>query len=82
MEHALIAAKLVRSYGSRSLEAIAAYRERAGAIGDQPSVQTWRTIGAAAENLLTRSGEAKKRSSRGSRDGSGLIGRLRPPVEL
>lgn len=57
MEHALIAdvaARFIGRHGTRSLEAIAAYREKADAIGDQASLQTWLDIGAAVEDLLVR----------------------------
>lgn len=49
---AAVATRLIRRYGSKSLDAIAELREKAVAMGDKPSVQTWLDITAAAETLL------------------------------
>ena len=47
-----VAARLIRGLGSRSLDTIADFYEKAVAIGDRPSVQTWRDIAVATEHLL------------------------------
>jgi hypothetical protein len=50
---AAVAARLIGRYGSKSLDAIAELREKALALGDKPSVQTWLDIACVAERLLT-----------------------------
>lgn len=47
-----VAARLIRRFGSSSLDTIAELREKALALGDKPSAQTWCDIAAAAEHLL------------------------------
>jgi len=56
---AAMAAKLTCRYGRKSLAAIAEHCEMADAIGDQPSLEAWRSIGAAAEDLLAKDGAAE-----------------------
>ena len=53
-----MAAKITCRYGSKSLDRIAEHCEMADAIGDQSSLQTWRSIAAAAERLLTEANAA------------------------
>ena len=55
---AAVAERLIRRYGSNSLGAIAELREKALALGDKPSAQTWCGIAAAAEHLLAGELEA------------------------
>jgi len=47
-----VAARLIRRYGSESLDAIAELQKQAVAMGDKPSARTWLDITAAAEGLL------------------------------
>jgi len=47
-----VAERLIRRHGSNSLDAIAELRQKALALGDKPSAQTWGDIAAAAEHLL------------------------------
>lgn len=48
---AAVAARIIDQYGSRSLDTITQHCEMANAIGDRPSLQTWRDIAVAVESL-------------------------------